>query len=903
MYDNQASAGDYNGNAIYINQGALRIENSIVWNQAGGAANTIYGSAYYATVTTGGSIVYGGEYGGLNADPLLSPVGLLKIGSPAVNLGLASLGTVKDMQGEARAGVPDAGADELIDSNGDGVPDNFGGGLATGNPDSDTLNNLAEYNFGSDPTLPDTDGDNLNDGAEQTAGTDPRIKDSDSDGMEDGYEVTNSLNPLINDALEDKDGDLVPNLWEAKLGTQANNATSVPASTFVVSPGYTTPGSGGTPLNGRSTIMGAITAVSTGSSLANPTYAVIEVREGTYSEAVQITNPYMRVALIAKPVVPAATVELRGGYYGSNVVYISQQAVVSGFRITRQLNPSVPLMNHGSGINILTNSRVRSLISNCIIHGHRAYAAGALYISSGDVTLRHVTFYDNFAETWPEAANAIYLNQGALRVENSIIWGQSGGSPQTISVYPYGGTTVTVAGSIIYGGELEALGSDPMLNPLGLLKSGSPAINLGQASIGTVKDMQAESRVGLPDAGADEWIDTDTDELPDSWEMLYFGNLTSQSGTSDGDSDGWSNVVEYNNSTSPLVYNGVDQIVVSQSVDAASATPQATVSFYAYKAQTVTLKFYRFYFERHTSTGGFGTQHFDLLDTRTIAAQVGLNTYQWDGIIPGSPAAFHDADVVAVEVTSLGGPTPVTVGGPASYVPSSVGEGVTYSGELTPTVFGRLPYENTFLESSYSVTRPMMLMTPMNLAVMPMVPVLPGADRLIRWVPIGDDGKSAGAGAVLLPYQVEARYLPVNSIVYSNCRPEVTDFTVQAYRTTPSNGEVVHARFNLTRASKVSLVLADSALIQTTLFVRMPNGTYQEATNLVLPAGSHDLEFRVLNYNGGINDPRHFSYAKIREGILAGHFCVRIKWEKDMRIQDGTSQRSTGFRWASVHVE
>jgi hypothetical protein len=153
------------------------------------------------------------------------------------------------------------------------------------------------------------------------------------------------------------------------------------------------------------------------------------------------------------------------------------------------------------------------------------------------------------------------------------------------------------------------------------------------------------------------------------------------------------------------------------------------------------------------------------------------------------------------------------------------------------------------------------------------------------------------------PTNVHAKELPVNAIVYLNNRPEVTDFTVQAFRTTPSNGEVVHARFSLSRATKVSLIMADPALMHSILYVRMPNGTYQEATDLELSAGSHDLEFRALNYDGGINDPRHFSYEKIRELSEAGLFRVRITWEQDVRIQDGYVQQATGFRWAYVHVQ
>ena len=138
------------------------------------------------------------------------------------------------------------------DSDGDGIDDGYerGFGLDPLNPadadidgDNDGLTALEEYQVGASPNHPDTDYDGLNDGEEVALGTDPGHPDSDEDGLWDGTEQNqsgtdplsadtdgdqisdgqeydsgmNPNNPL--DAVEDLDGDGIPNLEEAQLGT------------------------------------------------------------------------------------------------------------------------------------------------------------------------------------------------------------------------------------------------------------------------------------------------------------------------------------------------------------------------------------------------------------------------------------------------------------------------------------------------------------------------------------------------------------------------------------------------------------------------------------------------------------------------------------------------------------
>lgn len=65
-------------------------------------------------------------------------------------------------------------------------------------------------------------------------------------------------------------------------------------------------------------------------------------------------------------------------------------------------------------------------------------------------------------------------------------------------------------------------------------------------------DIHGESRDAIPDLGADEFFDSDTDTLPDRWEQLVFGNL-SHTGGADEDGDGLANFGEYMAGLNPLL--------------------------------------------------------------------------------------------------------------------------------------------------------------------------------------------------------------------------------------------------------------------------------------------------------------------------------------------------------------
>lgn len=169
------------GGAIYCTSGSdLIVSNCILWGNIaskGGTEITLRSADAPSTVTISYSDVAGGSsavYTGsgcllnwgpnnVDVDPLLTPDGHLRAGSPCIdagggiNLTAESAETAESLfHGDAI----DIGCDEFVDTDGDGLPDwwenqHFGSSTAV-NPDEDSdgdgLTNLQEYElYGSDP--------------------------------------------------------------------------------------------------------------------------------------------------------------------------------------------------------------------------------------------------------------------------------------------------------------------------------------------------------------------------------------------------------------------------------------------------------------------------------------------------------------------------------------------------------------------------------------------------------------------------------------------------------------------------------------------------------------------------------------------------------------------------------
>lgn len=127
---------------------------------------------------------------------------------PANTIFTMTLSNITDQAGNPLT----SGSVRINDNDNDGLADDWeaatGVGTWSGDPDSDGLNNLEEYNNNTNPNSPDTDGDSLPDGWELTYGLDP----TDSTG--------------INGANGDFDGDGWTNSEEYASGYDPASATS-----------------------------------------------------------------------------------------------------------------------------------------------------------------------------------------------------------------------------------------------------------------------------------------------------------------------------------------------------------------------------------------------------------------------------------------------------------------------------------------------------------------------------------------------------------------------------------------------------------------------------------------------------------------------------------------------------
>ncbi len=477
------------------------------------------------------------------------------------------------------------------------VEDTDGNGIADGeeDPDEDGLDNLGEYNAGSDINNPDTDYDTLSDGQEvNTCFTDPADKDSDNDGYTDGQEVfhdsdPNDLsttpesdpNPMTIYVKEVNEGTISGKTWNnAFIDMQTALAVSVSGDEIWVAKGIYYPYSpnfhGDTPSrfvsfqmkNGVSIyggFAGDETAVEQRDIHINETILSgdLGVIDDNSDNSYHVFYNSGEINLDSTAVLDGFTVtggnadisdfpiDSGGGmynYYSSptvnNCTFIGNEALASGGGMyngasSPTLNNCVFIGNTASGGGGIYNFVSSPVLNNCTFSGNSASSGGGMYNINGDTaivdpftTLNNCIMWGNTAL---DGAGEIYNEYITPVISYSDIQGSGGSDSWDTGLG-------TDDGNNMDADPLFIRNPDPDSSDFGNLHltANSPCINNGDPSVTEGVDIDGESRVfdGVVDMGADEFVDNDDDDLPDSLEDTTCTDPADADSDDDGIPDG-----------------------------------------------------------------------------------------------------------------------------------------------------------------------------------------------------------------------------------------------------------------------------------------------------------------------------------------------------------------------------
>lgn len=235
----------------------------------------------------------------------------------------------------------------------------------------------------------------------------------------------------------------------------------------------------------------------------------------------------------------------------------------------------------GGGIALLGNCQ--ATISNCLITNNEGETrlgggGGGILISSNTpetaaTTITNCTILNNITDAYEFfQRNQVDCWDTRPTISNTIIWESSNIDNRSLLISdPCLVTYSCVRQAYIYVGrppdygddpcDLTSAGgnisADPLLTFDSHLQAGSPCINTGDPNgdFTGLADIDGEPRVmgARVDMGIDEFLDTDSDGLPDWWETKYFASSTAANPGDDPDGDGYNNLAEYEVSTNPAL--------------------------------------------------------------------------------------------------------------------------------------------------------------------------------------------------------------------------------------------------------------------------------------------------------------------------------------------------------------
>ena len=485
----------------------------------------------------------------------------MKPDSICIDAGLADGAPGIDFAGTPRpqgAGV-DIGCEEYRDTDADGISDFYshwcGGNLsADGDLDGDGLTDLQEMLLGTDAGNADTDGDGMPDGWEVAHGLDPHSEDAwldiDGDQLVNIEEFRKGLNPRNIDT--DEDG--MDDLSEVLLGLNPNDGTDLDAD------------SDGDGVSNRSEIL------TYGTDYLNPDTDGDGIVDG------------LEIASGMNPLIPASRSAYGGGFaYEHEIPEGVSSAASWGLSEGVQFSPITPLQDDdfawhidtgptGEAVFIFSNG-INPLSKVFMLIRTSDFFAIEFHIEGSD-GVDYVTTLNN-----TNCGN--YSSSGNSRTAGLGPW-VTNGNWHPILVDPVAEllemaplATVGIPTRIVFRGTLDVGGLSFLCYPdadhdgipdtvethyglspnsasdATLDQDGDGLCNRHEFLYGTSITMSDTDEDGLSDGNEVKIYgtnplaaDQDGDGISDGWEISHFGTL-SRNGTSDYDSDGLSDYLEY----------------------------------------------------------------------------------------------------------------------------------------------------------------------------------------------------------------------------------------------------------------------------------------------------------------------------------------------------------------------
>ena len=418
---------------------------------------------------------------------------------------------------------------------------------ATGDGDSDGLDNLAEFNGGSDPVNPDTDSDGLEDGEETgtgswvsstSTGTNRLKADSDGDGLLDSQENNSGtyVSPTdtgTNPNLADTDGDTF------------NDYLEIARSTSPVSNGSTPGASSATPLvdlDAHGLPSGTLSSWSNAGTLGRSFEADQAPVVGSIGGVKGVT--FFGNEVMTGPVAPS---NLTGGSPRTIQAWI--------FNPDTSTEETIVSWGRRDGPNGTMNS---------FLHGSSTAFGAVGNWGTPDMS-------------WGPDAPAIASNV-KLGSWTYVVYTYDGAPGNVGTVYSNGNLANTEALGLL---NTWAFDSTAAARPLPIRVAGQNAANGSLATAGqkgslTIAKLRIHDRVvPASDLG---FNDSDSDGMKDWYEDFYGLNKTVDDSVLDSDSDGLANLAEQTAGTNPSVADS-DEDGMPDGWEVANFGNQAAVPF------------------------------------------------------------------------------------------------------------------------------------------------------------------------------------------------------------------------------------------------------------------------------------------------------------------------------------